>query len=367
MSNGRVQSALIAPLLSAYRSWGSLLAMCVLLIGGARQLAAQCPPLVSSLEGDLGGWAAYNYGTNPGFYASGEFAGQTTGGATGGYMRFSDQGPQAAGLAAPEAYRGDWSALNNLGQVSFFHRVFQPGNVNDRNPYTVIIVGPGGRAVWTSPSSAGPTGWVQLTAPLTSDLWTVTEGSWSALLQNVELLVIAVELYSGVDICGIDEVALSATPGPRIAVPPISRNACPEHITTISIVAAGLAPLAYQWRHQSVPIDTLANPSAATATLMLTNIQSGDAGAYDCVVTNACGSVTSNAATLHVQLGPAGDMNCDSSVSVGDIGGFVLALTDPAAYAATYPACDVYNADVNCDGGVTVGDIGPFVELLTGG
>lgn len=61
-----------------------------------------------------------------------------------------------------------------------------------------------------------------------------------------------------------------------------------------------------------------------------------------------------------------GDMNCDGVVSVGDIAGFVLALTDPAAYAATYPACDINNADVNGDGAVSVGDIGPFVTLLAG-
>ncbi|MDX2201009.1 MAG: hypothetical protein SF069_18795 [Phycisphaerae bacterium] len=62
-----------------------------------------------------------------------------------------------------------------------------------------------------------------------------------------------------------------------------------------------------------------------------------------------------------------GDMNCDGFVTVGDISGFVLALTDPAQYATTYPDCDIQNADVNGDGFVTVGDIAAFVALLTGG
>ena len=71
---------------------------------------------------------------------------------------------------------------------------------------------------------------------------------------------------------------------------------------------------------------------------------------------------------LALQQTPAtpGDMNCDGVVTVGDIGGFVLALTNPAQYAATYPECDINNADINNDGNVTVGDIGPFVQLLTG-
>lgn len=62
----------------------------------------------------------------------------------------------------------------------------------------------------------------------------------------------------------------------------------------------------------------------------------------------------------------SGDMNCDGTLSVSDIGGFVLALTDPVLYASTYPDCDVLSADLNCDGLVSVGDIALFVSLLTG-
>lgn len=62
-----------------------------------------------------------------------------------------------------------------------------------------------------------------------------------------------------------------------------------------------------------------------------------------------------------------GDMNCDGIVSVGDIGPFVTALTDPAGYAILFPDCDINNGDLNDDGIVSVGDIGLFVALLVGG
>lgn len=62
-----------------------------------------------------------------------------------------------------------------------------------------------------------------------------------------------------------------------------------------------------------------------------------------------------------------GDMNCDGLVSVSDIAPFVLALTDPAGYAAQFPDCDINLADLNDDNLVSVGDIGAFVALLTGG
>ena len=60
----------------------------------------------------------------------------------------------------------------------------------------------------------------------------------------------------------------------------------------------------------------------------------------------------------------AGDMNCDGSVSVGDIGGFVLAITNPPAYMIQFPGCDIRHADINGDGIESVGDIGAFVALV---
>lgn len=62
-----------------------------------------------------------------------------------------------------------------------------------------------------------------------------------------------------------------------------------------------------------------------------------------------------------------GDMNCDGEVNNFDIDAFVLALTDPAAYAIAYPDCDPMNGDVNGDGRLDNFDIDPFVDLLTGG
>jgi hypothetical protein len=61
-----------------------------------------------------------------------------------------------------------------------------------------------------------------------------------------------------------------------------------------------------------------------------------------------------------------GDLNCDGAVNFADINPFVLALADPAGYAATYVGCPTSNGDINADGSVNFGDINPFVALLTG-
>ncbi len=63
---------------------------------------------------------------------------------------------------------------------------------------------------------------------------------------------------------------------------------------------------------------------------------------------------------------PIGDMNCDGVVNFFDIDAFVLAVTDPAAYAAAYPDCDIMLADCNGDGTVNFFDIDCFVEIIVG-
>lgn len=64
-----------------------------------------------------------------------------------------------------------------------------------------------------------------------------------------------------------------------------------------------------------------------------------------------------------------GDLNCDGTYGVasfGDINPFVLLLTNPTLWQATYPGCPVLNGDINGDGTVDFGDINPFVALLSG-
>ena len=61
-----------------------------------------------------------------------------------------------------------------------------------------------------------------------------------------------------------------------------------------------------------------------------------------------------------------GDLNCDGTVDFGDINPFVLALSNPVVYEATYPDC-VLTGDINTDGTVDFADINPFVALLSGG
>ncbi len=61
-----------------------------------------------------------------------------------------------------------------------------------------------------------------------------------------------------------------------------------------------------------------------------------------------------------------GDADCDGDTDPADIGPFVTALTDPAAFPAQIPGCDWLQSDTNQDGVVSVADIGAFVALIIG-
>ncbi len=94
------------------------------------------------------------------------------------------------------------------------------------------------------------------------------------------------------------------------AAPTITTNPSPSSQTlaaaantTYSVAASG-AQLTYQWQKDNVNINGVSNPSALTANLSLTNLQTTDSAAYRCVVTNSGGSATSNPATLIVTSGP---------------------------------------------------------------
>lgn len=71
---------------------------------------------------------------------------------------------------------------------------------------------------------------------------------------------------------------------------------------------------------------------------------------------------------LVVTRGPLdADTNCDGAVDNFDIDAFVLALTDPEAYAAQYPDCFLLNSDINHDDVVNNFDIDGFVDCIAAG
>ena len=121
---------------------------------------------------------------------------------------------------------------------------------------------------------------------------------------------------------------------------------CASGATSFSVTAAGTAPFTYAWRHNSTPIPVGSNASAGTATLSLTGVALGDAGTYDCIVTNSCGSTTSSAGAVTVLV----DLNGDNAINTLDLG-IVLAHFGSSVAPGTL-------GDGNGDGVVNTVDLG---------
>jgi hypothetical protein len=101
------------------------------------------------------------------------------------------------------------------------------------------------------------------------------------------------------------------------------------YAATLRVTASGTGPLVYQWARNGVAI-----PGATGATYAFAKLQLSDSGAYSVVVTNAVGSVTSNAVTVAVgsSAGKFFNLSTRGFVGAGDntlIAGFVIDGTTP--------------------------------------
>lgn len=136
-----------------------------------------------------------------------------------------------------------------------------------------------------------------------------------------------------------------------ISLQPADVEACTTANVAFYLTTAGDGGETYVWRKNGTPIDTMLNPTAATATLALVNIDTFSAGAYDCVVSSPCRTVTSRAALLTVRTA---DFNCDGSVGSQDFFDFVASFFTG-------------NADINGDGETTSQDFFDFLVAFFGG
>jgi hypothetical protein len=115
---------------------------------------------------------------------------------------------------------------------------------------------------------------------------------------------------------------------PSITTPPANQTAYVGQTATFTVVAAGTAPLTYQWQMNGMNVGTN-SPSFTTATLAL--VQNN--AKITVKVTNSAGSVTSNQATLTVKAVPPPTITVqpqNRTVDVGFTATFAVTATSPA-------------------------------------
>lgn len=87
--------------------------------------------------------------------------------------------------------------------------------------------------------------------------------------------------------------------GPTITQQPAPQTAAVGGTATFTVAASGDTPLTYQWQKNGANLSNGGHYSGVTtASLSVSNADSSDAADYRCVVSNAYGTATSNAATL---------------------------------------------------------------------
>jgi hypothetical protein len=163
-------------------------------------------------------------------------------------------------------------------------------------------------------------------------------------------------LFGGVPYSGVSGETWElggACLSPAMVSDPVGAYGCIGGESSFTVQVSGSGPFTYQWRVDGVEIDPELNPSAALQTLTLRRLTGLETGLYECVIDNACGSVTSAAAALAIC---PGDFNCDGGVDGLDIDAFF------AAWEA-----GLFEADINVDGGVDGPDVGAFFERWEAG
>ena len=116
----------------------------------------------------------------------------------------------------------------------------------------------------------------------------------SAALADAGTYTVAVANTSGRTI-SFGAVLSVAPAAPVITTQPVPQLVSVGGTATFNVAADGIPPFSYQWRKDIVPI-----PWGTNATLIITNVQVADVGAYSVVVSNAYGSATSQDASLNL-------------------------------------------------------------------
>lgn len=200
-------------------------------------------------------------------------------------------------------------------------------------------------------------------------------------------------------------VLVVGTP-PAVVEHPAGVTGCAGERVELCVSADGLPEVSYQWRRNGMEID-----GAEDACLVLDPITEADAGAYDCVLSTFCGSVTTAAAILTVHVSPSitqsavgqtkwlGDSlslcveatgsppltyqwrkngepiggwnKCytDTFLSLADSGTYDCVVSNACGVDTSPPIVIVVNGcpgDLNCDGTVDFFDIDAFVCALQG-
>ena len=126
-----------------------------------------------------------------------------------------------------------------------------------------------------------------------------------------------------------DTMILNVNSPPSITSQPESVVSCQSSQVSFNVIVSGTSPISYIWSKNGVVI-----PNISTSTFNF-SCQLADTGRYNCVISNSCGSVSSNYALLTVNSmpvitqQPTGISSCTGAIDTFSI---IASGTNPISY-----------------------------------
>lgn len=153
-----------------------------------------------------------------------------TGGNPGGCFDVNDLATGGNNRAiAPPGYLGNWSAMTSADSIVVDLFLQQLSGTFSPQPYQFRIAGPGGAAHTLAGYVPPQNVWTPVGAALNPADWVIESGTWSAIVANVNSVLIQVEFISGSEEVRFDNVRLTGT------VTPIFEPCALETFTTAGL------------------------------------------------------------------------------------------------------------------------------------
>jgi hypothetical protein len=216
--------------------------------------------------------------------------------------------------------------------------------------YHDVVAGSGVGSATTHAAYTGDT------YPTTTLTYTAPPGQWFNLVR----IYVPYNTNGTTEFLADNFIATPACAPAVVTGDPAGATLCAGGSANFVVSAGGSETLGYQWRHNGAALTDDAFVSGSLTPIMtITGTRTSDAGTYDCVVANGCGTATSAGARLIVN---SADFNGDGDIGTDtDIESFFACLS--GSCCAT---CG--SADFNADGDVgTDLDIESFFRVLAGG
>jgi hypothetical protein len=134
-----------------------------------------------------------------------------------------------------------------------------------------------------------------------------------------------IDVLSGDGLVFADDALGAICVPPAITGQPLSQTVCEGGQVTFCVTATGTETLTYQWKKDGGDIF-----GATASCYTIDPVAVTDGGGYTCLVTNACGSVESDSATLTVNVSVEPDFDGDCDVDQNDLDIFEACSTGPA-------------------------------------